>query len=48
MGIEGHVALDSPHSVDDIGDDGGLEDQGVYDYRTAEGLRPFRQPLHCF
>jgi len=48
MGIEGHVALDSPHSVDDIGDVGELENHGVYSYRMAEGLRPFHQPLQCF
>jgi hypothetical protein len=40
LGVEGHVAKVSPgEAVDDIGDEGTLEDQGVYQYcySSAEG-----------
>jgi hypothetical protein len=50
LGVEGRVAMDSPHSEDDIGDEGSFEDQGVYRYRyntdgDPEGL-PFSL-VHC-
>ncbi len=48
VGVEGHVGMDSPESVDNIGDDGELENQGVYRYRMAEGVYPFHQHLPRF
>jgi hypothetical protein len=32
LGTKGHVAMDYPHLEDDIGDEGSLEDQGIYRY----------------
>lgn len=36
LGVEGYVVMDSPISEDGIGDEGPLEDQGVYCYRTTD------------
>jgi len=33
LGVEGNIAMDSPQSVDNIGDTGELIDQCVYHYR---------------
>ena len=44
MGVEGHVERVSPNPVDNIGDEGGLENTGVYRYRTPaleEGIYIF-------
>ena len=38
MGVEGHVAMDSPRPANDIGDEGLLEAGAVYSYRIPEGL----------
>jgi hypothetical protein len=38
MGVEGHVARDSPQPEDNIGDEGGIEAGAVYSYRIPEGL----------
>ena len=32
LGVEARVAMDSPYSEHDIGNEGSLEDQGVYRY----------------
>jgi hypothetical protein len=48
MGVEGHVARDSPQPEDDIGDEGGLQAGSVYSYQTAEGLYLCYHPLPHF
>jgi hypothetical protein len=43
LGIEGRIAMVLPSPEDDIGDEGSLEDQGVYRYRytLSSGLSVF-------
>ncbi len=48
LGVEGHVARDSPQPLNDIKDDGELESGSVYSYRTPEGLYLFHRPLSHF
>jgi hypothetical protein len=46
LGVEGHVARDSPHPViNNIGDEGELEPGSVYSYHIPGGIYIFHRPL---